>query len=326
MNQKDLLKGAKQLFRIHLRPADSAEVKADTFCIDKKVVGFGWPVEGRADFADHEAYRTAAHQEYVAGLPKEEQNGGFKQAMNALLKMEDNDLVWTRTRDGRYYLGRVYGPWIYNVSEDHLKADICNYKQCEWVEIGTVSEVIGTITNRFIGRATLTMVHCDTSLDFSVHCWNNHPKTKTMLPYPKRKRENDLLEMITHEDCEDIVGLYLQHKLGYYVIPSTNKRDTSTYEFELLARDKGGMPAVVQVKQGKSAELQAEDYAKISKTHKVYLFQTGLNGAPPFTMDNVIWLWRNEIEEFMEKHPHLLPARVKKWGGLLEELRTSNLG
>jgi hypothetical protein len=325
MNEKELLKGAKQLFRIHLRPADTAEVKADEFCLSKGIVGFGWPIKGETAFADHKTYRNAARAQYVEDLPEKEQNGGYERAMNALLKINDNDLIWTRTRDGRYYLGRVYGPWIYNVSGDHLKADICNYKQCEWVEIGTVSEVIGTITNRFIGRATLTMVHCDTSLDFSVHCWNNHPKTETKFPVPAwDDRPNDLLEMITPEDCEDIVGLYLQHELGYYVIPSTNKRDTSTYEFELLAGEEGEMPAVVQVKQGKTSELKAEDYAAISKTHKVFLFQTGLEGQPPFKMENVTWLTREEIEAFMEKYPNFLPARVRKWIGFWEEDRSIN--
>lgn len=313
VNDKQLIEGAKSLFRIHLRPADTAELKADDFCLAEGIVGFGWPIKDQTAFATHEVYRAAAHAQYVAELPKKDRNGGYERAMNGLLKIQDNDLIWTRTRDGRYYLGRVFGPWTYNVSDDHLKADICNYKQCEWIEIGTVAEVIGTITNRFIGRATLTQVHCWTSLDFSVHCWNNHPKTKTRFPVPQWDRPNDLLEMITHEDCEDIVGLYLQHTHGYYIIPSTNKRDTLTYEFELLHQNAGEMPAVVQVKQGKSSELLAEQYQEISKTHKVFLFQSGLVGPAPFEMENVVWLSRDEIEEFMANCPHLLPARVRKW-------------
>jgi hypothetical protein len=321
-NEKQLLSGAKHIFRIHLRPADSAALKADDFCLKKGIAGFGWPIKDQLTFATHEAYRAAAYGEYVAGLPKKEQNGGYKRAMNALFKIQDNDLIWTRTRDGRYYLGRVFGPWVYNTTGNHLKADICNYKQCEWIEIGTVAEVIGTITNRFIGRATLIQVHCWTSLDFSVHCWNNHPKTKTRFPVPQWDRPNDLLEMITHEDCEDIVGLYLQHTHGYYIIPSTNKRDTPTYEFELLHRNVGEMPAVVQVKQGSASVLKAEDYQKISKTHRVFLFQTGLSGAPPFAMKNVTFLSRVEIEAFMKACPHLLPARVGKWVRFLDELRT----
>lgn len=320
---KTIISGAKSLFRIHLRPADSAALKADDFCLEKGIVGFGWPVEGHDSFPNHEAYRAAAHAQYVAGKPKKEQNGGFDRAMNALLKMEDNDLVWTRTRDGRYYLGRVFGPWIYNVTGDHLKANICNYKQCEWIEIGTVAEVIGSITNRFIGRATLTQIHCWTSLDFSIHCWNTHPNTETRLPFPKRKRKDSLLELITYEDCEDIVGLYLQHTHGYYIIPSTNKRDTPGYEFELLPEKEGERPAVVQVKQSADpGVMNKATCSKLSETHKVYLFQTGIGEPHPFEMDNVVWLSREEIEEFIANCPHLLPARVRKWVGFWEEVQS----
>jgi hypothetical protein len=310
--KKPLLSGAKHVFRIHLRPADSAEVKADAFCIEKGIVGFGWPIKNQTSFTDHKVYRAAAKRQYVTDLPKKEQNRGYKKAMNALLKTEDNDLIWTRTRDGRYYVGRVYGPWQYNTSGDHLKADICNYKQCEWVEIGTVSEVIGTIINRFIGRATLTQVHSYTALDFSIYCWNNHKDTKTRFTFPDWKRPNDLLELITPEDCEDIVGLYLQHLHGYLIIPSTNKLSTANYEYELLHPEAGKQPAVIQVKQGGTAQLKAEDYQEISKTHHVFLFQTSLT-APLFKQDNLTFIEREEIESFIANFPHILPARVRKW-------------
>lgn len=322
VNEKPLLKGAKKLFRIHLRPADTAELKADDFCFEKGIVGFGWPIEGQSAFSNHQAYRAAAYAQYVADLPKKDRNGGYKRAMNALLKIQGNDLIWSRTRDGRYYLGRVYGPWIYNVSGDHLKADICNYKQCEWIEIGTVGEVIGAVTNRFIGRATLTQVHSYPALDFSVHCWNTSTQNKSRLPFPKwNKRPSSLLEMISPEDCEDIVGIYLQHVCNYVIIPSTNKRDTPAYEFELLPREKNARPAVVQVKQSSNpAAISEAACRKLSRTHHVFLFQTALPDRLPFTLDNVTWISRETIEVFMWAHKHLLPGRVSKWMELAEQM------
>ena len=79
------------------------------------------------------------------------------------------------------------------------------------------------------------------------------------------------LVCISPEDCEDIVGIYLQEKLGYRLIPSTCKNDTLKTEFVL--KNTAGRTAYVQVKQNVS--LNIDDYAQnLGHLCDWYLFTT----------------------------------------------------
>ena len=82
----------------------------------------------------------------------------------------------------------------------------------------------------------------------------------------------DLFALIRPEDCEDIVGIYLQEKHGYRLIPSSCKLDTDKTEFILKTAE--GKQAYVQVKQG-NVDLNADEFKHDrSNPHDWYLFTT----------------------------------------------------
>ena len=66
----------------------------------------------------------------------------------------------------------------------------------------------------------------------------------------------DLFDLIFPEDCEDIVGIYLQEKQGYRLIPSSCKLDTVKTEFVLKTAEG---KAHVQVKQG-NVDLHIDEF------------------------------------------------------------------
>jgi len=110
------------------------------------------------------------------------------------------------------------------------------------------------VLNSFRAARTVQAVYDDTSSFY------------TMLKYNQLSREAfydlsvnkrlDLFALISPEDCEDIVGIYLQEKLGYRLIPSSCKKDTLKTEF-VLKTPEG--KAHVQVKQGYE-DLNMDDF------------------------------------------------------------------
>jgi Holliday junction resolvase-like predicted endonuclease len=119
----------------------------------------------------------------------------------------------------------------------------------------------------------------------------------------------DLFRWISYSSCEDLVALYLQHK-GYSIIPSTNKKSTAEYEFELVHRDTGSV-AAVQVKNGKTS-LDCLKYAAVP--FKVYLFTSeGQYLNSESRPQNVEIVDRETLVAFADECRHMLPDTIRLW-------------
>ena len=211
------------------------------FCIDRGILGVGWPVTA-SDPLDWEIYERLGTDEYYNREDK-----GWWPALNAIgNRMQEGDLCWTRDWDGQYHLGRVDGPWEYRASSEYIDADVVNVRSCRWVPVGTEDSVPGKVLNSFRASRTLQAVHDETVRFYSMLSYNQAIGDE-VYPLSENTPQLDLFALISPEDCEDIVGLYLQEVNDYRLIPSTCKVDTFNTEFVL--RKRGGM-ALVQVKQG----------------------------------------------------------------------------
>ena len=124
------------LWRIHLKPASKSGTDSRKYCIDNKIVGFGWPIQDVNALLSSSEYEEKGKVLYA--------NNGDKSwypAWNSLhYKMQIGDLVWTRKQDGVYYLGRITGDWRYEYSKSSEEADIVNVRNCDWIKIGTVGD------------------------------------------------------------------------------------------------------------------------------------------------------------------------------------------
>ena len=113
-----------------------------------------------------------------------------------------------------------------------------------------MDSVPGKVVNSFRPSATVQRVYDATSSLYSKIKFN---LLSGRAVYDLHGNEDnlDLFSLISPDDCEDIVGIYLQEKHGYRLIPSSRKRDTGKTEFVLKAVD--GRRANVRVKQGNIA-------------------------------------------------------------------------
>ncbi|WP_298703533.1 hypothetical protein [uncultured Veillonella sp.] len=65
------------------------------------------------------------------------------------------------------------------------------------------------------------------------------------------------------DDCEDLLCFWLYHTYGYIPWPSSNKRQTATYECILLDPKNPGKEIYIQVKSGGSQCLESKNYTKL---------------------------------------------------------------
>lgn len=290
------------LWRINLKPANRTGYDSRKHCLDNKIVGIGWPLDDINESISSETYETAGKIKYPMTTSR-----GWSKAWNAIhYKMQINDLVWTRTIDGNYFLGRITSEWRYDYSTDAVNNDIANIRDCEWIEVGLVDKVPGRVIRAFMLSSTLQRVGGDDTIAYSQQLYNN--LSNTTFYQPQLFLEKDIFSLLSPDDCEDVVGLFLQIKHGYLLIASTCKRDTVGYEYELIQRITGEK-AVVQVKSG-NISLNRNDFSCIDAN--VFLFTTNQEYYGK-KQDNIVCLDSKELKEFMYEYANLLPEKVRFW-------------
>lgn len=205
------------VWRINLLPSGRS-VDARQFCLDREIVGVGWPLKDLPSGATWDEYRSRADSFYR----RQQNSKGWWPVLRALHdRMKVGHLVWTRDEAGTYWLGRIEGPWRYVFDAHHEAADIANVRACTWTEVGAADEVPGRVTTSFRGL-TLTEVK-EPSASLTKLIYNEKTNSKT---YEVTPGEADLFGLLSADECEDLVALYLQVEHGYCVLPSTAKPST----------------------------------------------------------------------------------------------------
>lgn len=309
-NKVNLPRPECTLWRIHIRPkGPNNDVKVResvALCIRKQVIGIGWGFQGETPPSSvKEFYRRASAK--FAGK-------GWKVAANAIINpdgrgMKVDDLVWMRDLDGNYYLGRIRGKWKYDHRGNFGKHDIVNMRSCNLKRVD--KRIPGAIINRFVSRQTVCRIH-------------DHDATKTALTFSKltynalNKKDyyadtnikgQSILNLLSPEDLEDAIGLYLQHERNYMLIPSSRSRrnDTLKYEYELIEKHTGKR-AFVQVKSNEL--LNPDDYR--DSDGKYYLFSAG--GYKREEKNSTVeTLQKREIEDFIRKQKRKMPYNIRMW-------------
>ena len=250
-----------ELWRMHLRSAaKNGNKKQDIvdYCIKNNIVGLGWPLEGNTCPKDAKDYIESARNRYKS------QGRRMPGSIRFVLKFSRLDadvvnLIWARGTEGIYYLGRIVGPWKYSNKKKHLELDIPNQARCVWVEVGTEQHVPGKIIACFRARSTFQKIKA--TQDIQSYCmwlWNDRLKKQKKDLYAKHRipgvvkpvadNADTFFEMIGADDCEDVVGIYLQKTKKLVFLPGSQQRDTQGTEYYLKSMD--GKLIAVQVKQG----------------------------------------------------------------------------
>lgn len=298
------------IWRLHIKPDAEESVDPFKFCMDQNILGVGWPVEANGPL-QWDGYHKAGCEKYGQNNRKR-----WDQAVCTVHnKMKTDDICWTRDGNGNYYIGRIDGDWEYRSSDNYRRADIVNVRSCKWRRVGGTDSVLGQILNSFIPPSTVQVVKGETIGLYSQIEYNQ--LSGEAVYDVTRDGERDLFRLIWPEDCEDIVGIYLQEKHGYRLIPSSCRRDTVKTEFVLK---KAGEKAHVQVKQG-NVNLRMEDFEHdpgdpcewfLWTTHGEYI---GRGHDHLHTIDS------EELRAFVMDNEHIMSDRVQTFIRFCRERR-----
>lgn len=241
------------------------------YCIKNNVIALGWGY--------HEEYlkygkKISTFGEYVKFV----ESLGDKVNKNVerlATQVQKGDLVWLR-HNGRYYLGRISekSSWFYNSNFSEIaNADANN--QISNVEWHLVSEhadecsVPGVVATSFIRGMTFQRIHKNGINEVSKYTYNQIVPNTYSLEKIEFCAEN-FYNLLSPEECEDLVYFYLYHKYGLICVPSTNKLSTPFYECVLID-PKNGQQNYIQVKKG-TVDINATEYSEL--VGNVWLFTT----------------------------------------------------
>lgn len=304
-----------QLWRIHIKPDAEEGIVPIDFCIKKNIAGIGWGLSRPPTSKDD--YRSLVETEYPVLFSKNWPNWrkSWCPATNAILDyIQQFDLIWTRNQQAKYFLGRIEGGWQYDGSKEHAKADVINFRSCQWIEVGLMDNVPGSVINSFNRSATVQRVGDPDALLFSQYLYANH--TKRPFTPPEKKRGVDILQLLSNEDLEDAVALYLQVVKGFKLFPSTCKLSTKAVEC-LLVSPESGERIGMQVKSGQES---VDQDAFVGISSDVYLFSaSGSYLGQPHA--HVRCLSPDEIRKFVLSSRKLMPARMQRWIDFAEAYR-----
>lgn len=287
------------IWRIHLKAAAQVGVDQRKLCLDKGIVGVGWQVEYDSGPVLWEYYFMAASLKYGAR--------NWKIALTAIKhRIQIDDLIWTRDWNGSYFIGRITSDWYYDTSPECSAADIVNVRSCEWRRVGTDEAVPGKIVSSFRAPRTVQVINDPSSYEFSRVIYNTRSSTNFFLLASVVGQ--DIFSLLSPNDCEDALAIYLQVRFKYFIIPSSCKFDTMAYEFE-LKNSESGKSAVAQVKTGWTT-LNRDDYQNLEVD--IFLFATcGIYyGA---LKSNIFVISPETIRLFLFEHTILLPEKIKTW-------------
>lgn len=305
-----------QVFRIKINPGGTAS-QDDTFqyCLDNKLLGVGWRIQPPNQL------RSTKNWDVYATKVKEEM-GYDEKALKKVKRIKErvrkNDLVWTRgvgRYAGKYYLARVKEEWEYwnppEASERDI--DIANIVRCDDIIEIPLDSVLGKVAASFGGHGhVIQRVVGETVREYSKYLWN------------KVSGQNDykidvsnfpgLLDMLSYEEAEDVLFLYLQAH-GWYVIPNSRKGNTMKYEF-LLTNPQSGGKAKTQVKVGHSPINTPE----FRDDQKVFLFQTNghYEGEKP---QNVECVTPEAMLGFIKENMKWLPGWLQNKADMIKLVR-----
>ena len=309
------------VWRLQTKTDSKDRSKIAGYCIENNVLAMGWSLKHLPKEAPEQAIQERneidTFEKYTAFIEK---YNVYKKAVNANVKrfyyeVKENDLVWIRA-DGIYYLGRVTekSHWEFNLSA--LDLDATNQiTDIAWCKIGDESDVPGAITTAFIRGHTLQKINKPSILEYSQLIWNEKANEMMYADVELPKTAETFYSLLSPEDCEDLLCLWLYAKFGYIAIPSTNKKATECYEC-VLRDPKTGRNIYPQVKAG-GEELDKKNYCHLNG--EVWLF-TSKGCVVGEGGDNIHVADPETLYEFAESEAakKILSQSILSWCDMLE--------
>ena len=287
--------------RLHLRSTlEHVDwVAIENYCIQPD--GEGWAGVGWGLWGDERP--GISWQDY--NRFKVEQGEPVVDSVRRLHDLPLGALVWSRRRDGTYWLGQITGEWLYADRDETRRLDLFNLRPCRWWLVGTEDAVPGKIVNNFRARIALNPVRDHTAVLYSRRLRDQF-QGEAAAPEPIDPKAV-VESLLGATDLEDLVAVYLQDRHGLILV--SRGRSTPGYEYVLRSRG-DGRRAVASVKSGTTPV----DLDRLPREDDVDVWAYAVSGkGAGVARDDVRWINTKDLADFMIERSVVLPENVARW-------------
>lgn len=320
------------IWRLQTNTDNMTDYSVSNYCINNGLITLGWSLNDKHLDGIENINKLISERQLISQGTEDESfekyvnfvnNHNIYKNIHNIRRLKEEikpfDLICMRN-EGIYWLGLVgeNTRYFFNSSEDTLKMDASNQRtNIKWFEIGGESDVPGVVTTAFIKGQTLQRINQTGVSEFSKYLINTIYKPIYDVGKLEKNSET-FFNLISTNDCEDLLCMWLFKQYGYINIPSTCKSSTELYECVLINPNKSTNKEVyIQVKKG-NVDLYYSDYKGING--EVWLFTTkGKIKGEKFA--NIKNADTETLFEFAmcEENDNLLPSKISKWRDLLNK-------
>lgn len=308
ISEDKLANDPPELWRTKLRSTKDGIVhqSQEDHCFSDNVIGIGWGIEGLPSGASIDEVTSAIEKVDLPGWRKR----AAQQVRRFAEEAEVGQLIWTRDKNGRYHLGRFTSDWRYDASDIAQDTDIHQVRSVVWAQ-RTFSEIDipGAIMRSFIGQTNAMQRILDPAARiFSVELWNDEHGA----PSRPTRPDKTTIQILSPEDLEDLVYVWLQYAKSYVMVPNARQASTPVYEWTMVHRDTGRR-AIIQIKSGKT-QVDIEGLLKAADEADADAIAFAASGNYSIqSHPDVSEISLEELTEFARSHQEFLPWRVARW-------------
>lgn len=288
------------------------------YCLNNHVAAVGWSLIEIPDFERITIRTFDAYLSYA-----EIQYDNFDSVKRMYYDVQVGDLIWIRD-GGKYYIGRVgeNSKWEFNVSPEALAVDASNQLTnivWYWFNESDESTIPGAINTAFIKGSTFQRINKSGVQEYSALLYDQLANSGFYKNIKLSLSQSNFYSLLSPEDCEDLLCLWLYKKYGYICIPSTNKISTPLYECVLIDPNNGAH-IYIQVKKG-TVDINADDYAGLDGAVWFLTTDGKVKNADTNVHSNMYAADSTELFEFAlsEESDNIMSPSIKTWARFLTE-------
>ncbi len=278
------------------------------FCKKNHIIGIGWSIKENRIINDFEYYK----KRFMSSYEK-------KQFINIqhLHECKEGDIIITRHIDGTYYIGKVNRPWKYIGKKKYEYYDVVNnvgmiWYKVKWGRLGLPGDLgISSSFGNIVIPKTDEIIKEAIKISYNISSGKNYFKINEKIK--EKLYGKNALKYLDPRDLEDFIGLYLQIKFNYKILPSTWTQSEKDYEFYASKVEGKNKYESIAVQVKKSGELDINKYEKSADKNqldKVFLYSGEYNYRNKRNAKKTKIIEENDLINFMKENRKLIDKTI----------------
>ena len=286
-----------------------------TDCIRNNLFGMGWNIDDNTYPAGEP---MPDYEEYQQKWLETGSGNVSKTAYHAYQNIQAGDLVLFRDRNARYYIAKVKTTAQWLTKEAEMPSNPLSWA-CRVEKWYPISDVPSAVVGRFSQRRQQTIRRiADENLQKLADILYGIASQTAYEKIPIHAE--NFCKAMNPDELEDLIAMWiLNENPNFFLLPSSCKRNTPKYEFELLGMV-NGEPQKITCQVKNQAKINADDYYSDADTYwKIYLFSGIAVTDSGKNSPHIHVITKEDLYRFLLDNPNQNPIvnayreKLQKW-------------